>query len=377
MRLSPSFLLRSRVPLLTLFPLTLAIALFTYLLISSHVSPWSPTDLHVAARPLSSAALVTLLKSSQLSAAQVYAAASAAFGLSNAQTQIEQAAVRPAQLQHVNKPKRAEQCSRLIVYDKPFKTGSTAVSCATRRYLAKRGVRHWKCGRKECLDLGERICNGDIAERSLLGHFLDLSSVGNGSHSIRTMECLKERGFYAVTSVREPKGRWRSMFLFNKQMKGTHYGISYKESYRRFLSKMPQCVLLDFYDGEGKECDGRVEERTRKIAGRFDEVIDLFDEVNGGGELRRRIAEHLVEENVSNRKKGGDGMQGELDEEVLRMEEERIGKERLLYDALKARGRVGGEGWLCDRIGDEPDQADRILVASIEEDVEQFCPNGA
>lgn len=60
------------------------------------------------------------------------------------------------------------------------------------------------------------------------------------------------------------------MFLFNRQIKGVHYGISFKESYRKFVSKVPQCILHDFYDGEGMGCDGRGKERTRKIVGRFD-----------------------------------------------------------------------------------------------------------
>lgn len=92
--------------------------------------------------------------------------------------------------------------------------------------------------------------------------------------------------------------------------------------------------------------------------------------------MRWRISQHLIAENVSQKKKGGDGMQGELDDEVLRIEEERSGEERLLYDALKARGRVGAERWLCDRIGDEPDQADAKIVARIDEDAKLSCPNG-
>ena len=268
----------------------------------------------------------------------------------------------------------AAGCTRDLIYDKPFKTGSTAISCAARRYLAERAAQDWGCGRKECLDYGREMCEGRRQRRWLVGHFLD--GAENRGESTRVMECLRAKGFYVVTSVREPAMRWRSMFLFNRMMKGSHYGVDYRESYRAFVGKVPGCNLHQFYDGRGVECNGKAEERTRAIVGRYDEVIDLYDAGDGGGELMRRIGRHVRRENVSAKK--GDGMEGELDEETLAAEREATGEERLLYEALKERGRAGGDKRLCEDIGTDPAVADAQMVRRVLDDGRRMlCPGWA
>lgn len=69
-------------------------------------------------------------------------------------------------------------------------------------------------------------------------------------------ECLKEKGYYAVTSIREPARRWTSAFLYNRMLKGGHYQIPWTKSFSYVMEHFPDCALFKYYDemdwhGEG------------------------------------------------------------------------------------------------------------------------------
>lgn len=215
-----------------------------------------------------------------------------------------------------------EECFDFVVYDKPMKTGSTAITQGLKRVLEKRGRRSAVCKRGECLELAEGICHGEVERVDLVQHM-------DGKDGV--LECLKERGYYVVTSIREPFARWESAFLYNREMKGNHYGISWRVGYGEFMRRMPGCALLGYYDGLGKRCEGEVsvEERVRRIVGRYDEVIDLDEEAGqGGGVVERLIRPFLKVRNRSRRPEQGFRE---------RFDRRRLENETVLYEALRRR----------------------------------------
>lgn len=188
------------------------------------------------------------------------------------------------------------KCLPLIFYDKPVKTGSTAIAEAIRSYIYDTGSIEQKCSYNSCWARAENICNSTLMPIHLLGHI-----------TLRTglSECLRPKGYYTVTSIREPLQRWVSAYLFNKQMKGVQYGVSWNESLPFYMNNIPDCNLYNYYDRMSVHCDkGELpwQERLSRIIGRFDEVIDLYAEDTGKGLLSSRIQKFLGHTNVSERK---------------------------------------------------------------------------
>lgn len=212
-------------------------------------------------------------------------------------------------------------CLKHIVYDKPVKTGSTAVTKALKNYLDLRGEKYFDCSFGSCTQAAKDLC----AERMEKIHIVD-HMVGDED----AVNCLGRMGYYKLTSVREPLERWESSFLYNRGKKASHYGINYEASYEEFMSKYPACSLFDYYDGLGKRCEMApisLEERIRRIVDRYDEIIDLYhDDVQG--QLHKRLREDLSEENKSSRP--------DHDFRVT-IDRARLGNETRLYNALKQR----------------------------------------
>ena len=220
-----------------------------------------------------------------------------------------------------------EKCLPYIFYDKPIKTGSTAVTYALRSYIISRGGLHRRCSYEACTPRAEAVCNGTGRFEHLIGHV-------KGREGL--VECMKTRGYYALTSVRDPLERWRSAFAFNKMMQGSHYGIPWEEDFASFMQKYPDCTLFHYYDQLGSVCrKGKVEwqERMRRIVARYDEVIDLYDDdEEKGGWMYHKVKKYISEENVSRKTR----------EEVEGFDRSRLVPEQTLYDALRAkRGQSG------------------------------------
>ncbi|CDF33015.1 unnamed protein product [Chondrus crispus] len=224
-------------------------------------------------------------------------------------------------------------CLRHIVYDKPVKTGSTAVTKALKKYLNVRGAQYLKCTFQNCTEAAREVCAGEREKVNFVEHL-----TGDAD----TMGCLGRSGYYRVTSIREPLERWESAFLYNRGKKATHYGIHYEASYEEFMSKYPACSLFDYYDGLGKRCEVStlpLEERIARIVERYDEVMDLYqDEVLG--QLHRRLEDDLREENKSSRPPHDFRVPIDLG---------RLQNETRLYEALRQRQKelVGKERRLC------------------------------
>lgn len=192
----------------------------------------------------------------------------------------------------------SESCLPHIVFDKPVKTGSTAVTFAIRSYIQTRNEPDRKCTKQGCIDYAEQLCNGTYPEKdmfSLIGHLKGTDG--------RVTRCLREKGYYSVTSIRDPVARWTSAFLFNRHLKSNHYGIPHTLSFSDFMDLLPRCMLYHYYDNLGGECNATssVQERLENIVARHDEVIDLYDEPVGV--LHKRIARYVNDENVSSKPK--------------------------------------------------------------------------
>lgn len=215
-----------------------------------------------------------------------------------------------------------EECQEFILYYKPPKTGSTAVTDAARVFVQRNGHSDYRCGMLSCGPYAEGVCSGTLEPRQLLGHL-------NANFSI--VNCLKEKNYFVVTSNRDPLERWRSAYRYNIQHKKTHYGIPWQVSYKEWMERVPECVLLNYYDGKGRDCGDDVDERIERIVSMVDEVIDLYDDEHKG-ELHKAIVPFLGESNVSdvgNRTIEYPDLPKELDA--------RLNAERKLYDALKKR----------------------------------------
>lgn len=212
-------------------------------------------------------------------------------------------------------------CLKHIVYDKPVKTGSTAVRKALMRYFDGRGEKYFDCSFASCTQTAKDVCADRMQKMNLMDHMVGDEDVVN---------CLGRMGYYKVTSVREPLERWESSFLYNRGKKTSHYGIPYEASYEEFMSKYPACSLFDYYDGLGKRCEMSpisLEERIRRIVERYDEIIDLYhDDVQG--QLHKRLQEHLSEQNKSSRP--------DHDFRVT-FDRTRLENETRLYNALRQR----------------------------------------
>lgn len=217
-----------------------------------------------------------------------------------------------------NTQPRPSACASLIVYDKPMKTGSTAVTQALKRLLTLRqtNATFAVCERAQCQQLARAICAGEAEPQHLLQHM-------DGEHGL--LECLRHKGYYVMTSIREPLDRWESAYLYNQRERANHYGISWRESYDVFMSRFPPCALLGYYDGGDRRCGDGVEERIDRIVQRYDEIVDLYDEPRG--QVERLVQQFVREVNKSPR---DEHFRNKFDRQLLE-------NETKLYEALKKR----------------------------------------
>lgn len=213
-------------------------------------------------------------------------------------------------------------CLSMIFYDKPMKTGSSAVTSALEELLKLHGEKSLICSLRSCGAYAEKLCAGTEKRVHLIDHI---------AANVSTALCLKRMGYYSVTSIREPTARWNSAFLFNKWKKQTHYGIHYNSSYDEFMMQIPNCALLKYYDRGPANCKGDVkgaefQRRMKAILERFDEVIDLYGEPET--DLHKRLIPFLGLENVT--KKQPNTTLGTIPKEYLQYEQE-------LYEALRRK----------------------------------------
>lgn len=192
-------------------------------------------------------------------------------------------------------------CKPFLVYDKPPKTGSSALTQALkgmlRRRLAWRDPNIAVCDRVQCAALMDRVCEG--AERV---HMLQHVNGRTGR-----IECLKKKGYYAVTSVREPGERWRSAFRYNRMVKGNHFGVPWNETYQTFMQHVPRCKMLWYYDGLDEECtdESLVDDRIQSIVMRYDEIIEMGAS-RQQAQVERLLKGFVRDVNVSPRTHEGD-----------------------------------------------------------------------
>lgn len=187
-----------------------------------------------------------------------------------------------------------KKCLKFFVYDKPVKTGSTAVTKALKKYLEARRETYHSCTFENCTKAAEAMCAEQMEKRNLIEHQIGKDGLIN---------CLGNMGFYRITSVRAPLQRWESSYLYNQKKNGSHYGIHNSEPYSIFMNNYPTCALHHYYDNLGRHCDrGKLPpaERTARIVERYDEVIDLYNE-GGEGQMHLRLQDMMREENKSPR----------------------------------------------------------------------------
>lgn len=217
-----------------------------------------------------------------------------------------------------------QDCQQYILYYKPPKTGSTAVTDAARWYVQTQGHSDYRCGLYSCGLYAQGVCDHRFRPKQLLGHL---------EAKFSTVQCLRDNNYFVVTSSRDPLDRWNSAYRYNFQHKANHYGIPWNTSYLEFISKFPPCVLLNYYDGQGRKCGDDTDARIEKIVSMVDEVIDLYLEDNSG-DLYRKIEPFLAESNVSDL--GNTTLEyPELDEDL----NARLEAERKLYNALKEKSK--------------------------------------
>lgn len=144
------------------------------------------------------------------------------------------------------------------------------------------------------------------------------------------VNCLRSRGFYAVTVATEPLERWIAVYLHESAQHTERYGKEYPTKFLDFVTRYPDCSLLHFYDGKGPMCaDGNdVEVRIYDIVARFDEVVDLSGVRSGtfGARIRR-----LADWRSRRRRKNGVKTFTEMG---------RLNQERVLYEALRKKSSV-------------------------------------
>ena len=227
-------------------------------------------------------------------------------------------------------------CKAYIFYDKPPKTGSTAVTWALREYFQEINETQVMCGFMSCAVYARDVCEGRENMTHMIQHI---------NANVSEVLCLQRRGFYSVTSVRDPRERWRSAYLYNVQRNKSHYNIPPTVSYAEFMRRIPNCALLRYYDQGSPRCSGGVDSvefqtRVENVLKRFDEVIDLYEDE--GGEVHSRVKGYVQKANES---KGKHKELGEADEKELEYE-------MVLYRRLKELGRqlrTQRRGVLCDK----------------------------
>jgi len=230
----------------------------------------------------------------------------------------------------LNQTIKSADCQPFILYDKPQKTGSTTITVALGDYLRSFGEKDFECIFKSCLAKANEIIEGTAPPVHLLGHII---------LPVYSYYRLKAKGYYTLTSIREPSERWRSAYYYNKGIKTGHYGIPQNSTYEYFMAEYPDCALLQYYDGMDKHCGDRegikeeVSERIKKIVEKFDEIIDLTAEPMGP--MYRKLKTFLKFRNV----KGG-----KVSTVHQRPEKDRMVHERKLYEALRSKMEKGATG---------------------------------
>ena len=218
------------------------------------------------------------------------------------------------------------KCLKHILYDKPVKTGSTAIMFAIREFLKETGQTDIPCGSAgpfTCVTRAQTVCNGtyEVSDYfSIIGHFQ------YGGKEL--VQCLRPY-YYIVTSIREPYQRRKSAYLWNRTLNGTHFSIPHTAPFSEFMNRLPRCQLYHYYDGRGMDCDVGVplEERIKDIIDRVDEVIDVYDEAVGP--LHKLINGYMARENESIKLKE--------DEFVEEFDRDTLKEEQMLYDSLREK----------------------------------------
>lgn len=213
-------------------------------------------------------------------------------------------------------------CGQYLLYDKPPKTGSSAISTNLRELYGRLKVPYASCRTsKQCGKLANEICAGRVPPQNLIAHI-------DATPALRT--CLREKyNYYIVTSIRDPVSRWDSAFLFNRGKKACHFRICYTESYTTFMNRIPACNHFEYFDQIRSCDDADIEDRIAAILPEYDEIIDLYDRpLTKQGHIARVIAPGLTFQNKSPRP------EGEF-REVF--DTTRLAKEIKLYERLQRR----------------------------------------
>lgn len=221
-------------------------------------------------------------------------------------------------------PDPSRKCLHRIVYDTP-KHEAPLVKPLDEYISSFNGaLRH--CEFPNCERELNSICNATDIQDSYYGQL---------SASVDVIHCVRQMGYYVITSIRHPLERWFEVFGAEQQHHLATYGTPYERSMQDFITTFPDCSLLHYYDARGAHCadDTDVEERILAIVERFDEVVDLSSADGGDGLLAKRLKVDDI--------RGSTGI-------IVRsrgfMEMGRLRNEMKLYEALK--GKRGVEGRL-------------------------------
>lgn len=217
------------------------------------------------------------------------------------------------------------KCLPYLLYDKPVKTGSTAITAALENYLIATNRTYFQCKLLECGEAARKVCDGSPPHNFILHIAIMHDDVA----------CLKRRGYYSVTSVRKPKERWISAWLYLQQKNKTHYNLPVNITLEQFVGRFPNCALLHYYDRQSSICTGEVNDasfvaRIDLILSRFDEIIDLNEVGPAVGDVQKRIQHDIKQKNVSSRSSYAVTSGFRIDPSRLKYEE-------ALYAAMKKR----------------------------------------
>lgn len=217
-------------------------------------------------------------------------------------------------------------CAPYLLYDKPPKTGSSAIFQALRIVYERIGQTYAVCGNlTSCGILAGEICEGTAPPQNLIMHISITPAVRS---------CLREKyNYYMLTSVREPGPRWDSAFLYNQWKESCHFSICHNETYLHFMNNIPVCNHFEYRDRIGdKTCaKGNVDGRIATILQDYEEVIDLYGPpLSEQGPIARVVSKHMQARNKSPRPK---------QEFQKPYDTTRLAYETKLYDALQQHGK--------------------------------------
>lgn len=179
----------------------------------------------------------------------------------------------------------SRQCLQYILYDRPPRTSGDLYMVAMKKYLRTFEVIGGNCKHPYCRQRVRDTCKNHRPIAHIYGAL-------PGQQGL--VECMRDRGYYIVTSIRPPRERWDMQYLYGvlKWTTGTPVNTS-PAAYASFMAHYPDCQLLNYYDGEGVDCDSDkiVDDRIARIVKRYDEVIVHDNEPVGI--LEQRLQKYL------------------------------------------------------------------------------------